>query len=296
MIDDNTDRVSDLIHLHMDQLTCSARKVARTLLADYPAAGLGTSHDLASAANVSAPTVVRMAIQLGFKGYTDMQTRLRTEVSRQGSSPVLRTIARGTGHSTTTEAGRAMRWRAKIIEATMDAVPAPEMNAAIDIVIRRSGRLLVCGGFFSDAIARILATQLSQLRPNVIYVSEPLSRDSGLILDAKRNSALIIFDLRRYEANALALARNAKCAGLDIILITDRWMSPVADVADVVLTAEVEAVPFDSFVGVLALAEVLVETATAKLGALGVRRMKEWEQHAIVHTPPFATSTEGLSR
>ena len=90
--------VSAQIHDHMDTLTDAERRVARELLTDYPAAGLGTSHSLAKAAGVSAPTVVRFAASVGFDGFTDMQHHLRAEISQGGSSPVLRALAHGAAH------------------------------------------------------------------------------------------------------------------------------------------------------------------------------------------------------
>lgn len=276
--------VSERIHASMQKLSEAERRVARALLADYPAAGLGTSHELARAAAVSAPTVVRLATHLGFAGFSDMQNRLRVEVSAGASSPILRTMAQGGTRRHSTEFGQAMHRRIEAIESTLHLVPAAELAAATALLVSCPAQVLVTGGFFSSAIARILAVQLSQVRPGVIHIEEPLRRDSGHILDARRRSVLVIFDLRRYEANSLMLAQHAKSNGIDVLLITDRWMSPISSVADVVLAVEVEAVPFDTFVAVLALVEVLVESTLAQLGAQGVNRMRRWEQHAVGHT------------
>ena len=40
------------------------------------------------------------------------------------------------------------------------------------------------------------------------------------------------FDIRRYEANLLRLAELAVDRGVKVILITDQWTSPIADVAE----------------------------------------------------------------
>ncbi|MGH3628241.1 MAG: MurR/RpiR family transcriptional regulator [Sciscionella sp.] len=280
---DNSATVAQRIHASMDELSDAERRVARALLSDYPASGLGTSHELARAAGVSAPTVVRLATRLGFAGFSDMQNRLRVEVSAGASSPVLRTMAKGTSTRHSTGFGLAMHKRIDAIEFTIRLVPAAELAAATALIAGCRAQVLVTGGFFSSAIARILAIQLSQVRAGVAFVEEPLRRDSGQILDAKKRSVVIIFDLRRYEANALTLARQAKANGIDVVLITDRWLSPISAVADVVLAVEVEAVPFDTFVAVLALVEVLVESTLTELGAKGLRRMKQWEEQALGH-------------
>lgn len=276
--------VSSLIHDHMDALTDAERRVARELLADYPAAGVGTSHSLAKAAGVSAPTVVRFATSLGFGGFTDMQHHLRTEISQNGSSPVLRALAHGSAHRHHDPVAKSMHRRIDAIEATLRLIPRSEIDSATALIAHCPARVLVTGGFFSESIARIMALQLSQVRPDVVFVQEPLRRDAGLTLDAKKRSVLIIFDLRRYEPAALEVAAQAKAAGHDVVLITDRGMSPVASRADVVLPVEAEAIPFDTFVAVMALVEVMVEMVMTLGGDKSLKRMKQWETHAVSHT------------
>ncbi|MEO3937612.1 MurR/RpiR family transcriptional regulator [Dermatophilaceae bacterium Soc4.6] len=296
---------SALIHDHMDGLTDAERRVARELLADYPAAGLGTSHSLAKLAGVSAPTVVRFATRLGFSGFTDLQHHLRTEISQGGSSPVLRALAHGSAHRHHEPVATAMHRRINAIEATLRLLPRSEIDAAAALIAHCPARVLVTGGFFSVSIARIMALQLSQVRAEVVFLEEPLRRDAGLTLDARKRSVLVIFDLRRYEPAALVVAQQAKAAGHDVVLITDRGMSPVASCADVVLAVEAEAIPFDTFVAVMALVEVVVEMVMTLGGDKSLKRMKQWENHAVSHTrtagrgglnPPDAPTTRSTQR
>lgn len=285
--------VSALIHDHMEVLTDAERRVARELLADYPAAGLATSHSLAKAAGVSAPTVVRFATSIGLRGFTDLQHHLRTEISQTGSSPVLRALAQDRGHRHHEPVAKAMHRRMDAIAATLRLIPSSEIDTAAALIAHCPARVLVTGGFFSESIARIMALQLSQVRPEVVFVQEPLRRDAGLTLDAKKRSALIIFDLRRYEPAAVEVADQAKAAGFDVVLITDRGMSPVASRADVVLPVEAEAIPFDTFVAVMALVEVMVEMVMTLGGDKSLKRMKQWESRAVSHTRTAGTGAPG---
>ena len=84
----------DEIFERMDELTPAERKVARTLLARYPAAGLESTAALAAAAGTSKPTVLRLLARLGFGSYPEFQERLRDcrlgHVVNAGSRPVPR--------------------------------------------------------------------------------------------------------------------------------------------------------------------------------------------------------------
>ena len=75
--------VKDILSDCMEELTHSERHVASILLTDYPVAGMQSITSLASIANVSTPTVVRLAKKLGFDGFSKMQEALREEVAAQ---------------------------------------------------------------------------------------------------------------------------------------------------------------------------------------------------------------------
>jgi len=54
-------------------LTPSERKLVRSLNFATPVIALGSVHQLAERVSVSAPTVMRFAVKLGFSGYADFQ-------------------------------------------------------------------------------------------------------------------------------------------------------------------------------------------------------------------------------
>lgn len=282
-IDDEQETVSARIDALMDECSEAERRVARALRADYPVAGLGSSHALAATAGVSAPTVVRFAARLGFDGFSDMQRHLHAEISDSGSSPVARTMANTALPRSEDPMSAAMRLRSDAIASTLTRLPPSEFARAVALIADCPRQVLVTGGFFSQSIARIMTLQLSQVRSNVVFVEEPLRRDVGMILDAKKSSVLVLYDLRRYEPAARTIAQYAARSGVDTILLTDRWMSPTATVADVVLPVDVTAVPFDTFVALLAVSEVIVESVMARLGPKALHRMKKWETHAVGH-------------
>ncbi|WP_250564538.1 MurR/RpiR family transcriptional regulator [Sphaerisporangium fuscum] len=81
--------VAERIRSRMGQLSAGERKVARALLAHYPSAGLGSTHELAQRAGVSALTVVRFVAHLDFDGYKQFQQALRDEVQERRASPLM---------------------------------------------------------------------------------------------------------------------------------------------------------------------------------------------------------------
>lgn len=270
--------VAELIRVHMDALRPAERKVARSLLANYPAAGLTTAAELADAASVSAPTVVRFATRLGIDGYSELQARLLAELEARQASPVSRIAADAPHGRPANVVQRECRHRADLIAASIAAIPAPELESAIAILADPRRTVLLTGGYFSHLVARYFSIQLSQIRPHVHFVAEPAHHDLGYLLEAGKRHVLVCFDIRRYEPEALSAVREAHRRHATTIVVTDEWLSPAAQHADVVLPVAVRAEPFDSLTAVVTLAESLIAALTSTMGARALSRMRSWEE------------------
>jgi DNA-binding MurR/RpiR family transcriptional regulator len=274
----------DVIFQRMDELTPAERKVARTLLARYPAAGLESTAALAAAAGTSKPTVLRLLDRLGFGSYPEFQERLRAEVTRSmNASPLSRAQARRAVASGDSVFLRAVDLRAQLVARLRDTVPPGEIERAVSSLAGRPRHVVISGGYFSRLVARMLALQLDQLIPNVDYADEPLGADVGKYLRAGRDSVAIVFDLRRYELAAKEAVSIAKNCGATVILITDESLSPSAEEADIVLPVAVDGIPFDSFAALLVLTESLVEAVFQAVGEPALERMADWERSVHIY-------------
>ena len=80
--------VKDRIEAASINLTVGERKVAATILADYPYAGLLSIKDLACQAEVSPPSISRFMTKIGLAGYQEFQRQLILEVKDGDRSPV----------------------------------------------------------------------------------------------------------------------------------------------------------------------------------------------------------------
>jgi DNA-binding MurR/RpiR family transcriptional regulator len=274
----------DEIFQRMDELTPAERKVARTLLARYPAAGLESTAALAAAAGTSKPTVLRLLDRLGFGSYPEFQQRLRDEVTRSMSgSPLSRARARQSLPSDDSVFLRAVEERARLVARLKDTVPPGEIERAVALLAGRPKHVVISGGYFSRLIARMLAMQLDQLILNVDYADEPRGADLAKYLRLGRDSVVIAYDLRRYELAAREIVSLAKTCGASVILITDESLSPSAEEADIVLPVAVDGVPFDSFAALLVLTESLVDAVFHAAGEAAIERMADWERSVHIY-------------
>ncbi len=276
--------LKDLVFQRMDELSPAEKRVARALLARYPAIGLESAAALAKAAGTSKPTVLRLLSRLGIGSYPEFQQRLRDEVTQSMSgSPVSRAQQHLAEASEDTVFSRSVALRAALIGRLPETVPPGEIERTVSILTAPPKHVVVSGGYFSRLVAWMLAMQLDQLIPNVDYADEPLGHDVGKYLRFGKDSVAIVFDLRRYELASKELVALAKSRGAIVVLITDEAMSPSAEEADVVLPVPVDGVPFDSFAALLALVEALVDTVFHALGDTAIERMTQWEQSVHIY-------------
>lgn len=266
------------IHEAMAELSNAERKVARVFLAQYPMAGLATVAELAAKAGVSAPTVIRFTNKIGFNGFPTLQRMLVKELNNLGS-PVRQypqKTAHGQDASIFRKTGEAF---ASMTQATYREIPESEFQRLVTMLSDPKRRIFVSGGRFSRFLAEYIVFHLRLLRPGVELVAfEDVSRRAA-IADADSSGVLLIFDYRRYSGQSQTLAQRMHERGAAICLMTDTWLSPIADIASNVLTSHVDGPsPFDSLVAATALVESLIAGVTEELGDAGLERLSLTEE------------------
>ena len=79
--------MSELVAAVSSELTPAERCIADEVVAEPTLLAFGTVSDLASRVGTSRPTIVRFANKLGFKGYTQLQRHVRSELSHRLARP-----------------------------------------------------------------------------------------------------------------------------------------------------------------------------------------------------------------
>ncbi|MEO0999740.1 MAG: MurR/RpiR family transcriptional regulator [Pseudomonadota bacterium] len=260
------------------QMTATERRLAAALLADYPFAGLDTIQSLAEQTRVSAPTITRFVGKIGCRGYQDFQRRLIAELKEGQRSPVdLRTAAGEGGLGTLAEfTVRA----ARACEATGTAIAEAQFGRVVDLLGDDSRAVYVLGGRMSDAVALHLSRHLRQIRRSVHHLPSDPEQWPEYLLRMRSRDVLVLFDFRRYEARLDDLARmTAGGPRAGIVLVTDKWLSPVAGRAAEVLAVPIEiGTAWDSSVGAIALVEALIVAISERDWDATQTRIEAWDR------------------
>ncbi|MGH1423957.1 MAG: MurR/RpiR family transcriptional regulator [Pseudooceanicola sp.] len=271
--------VKDRIIARRADLTASERALAEVLMRNYPVAGLQSVTRLANAAGVSTPTVIRMARKLGFDGFPDLQNALRDEAAAQIREPIARRAAwlEGAGE------GHVLNQFAQAVtdnlRNTLDTVDVAGFEAAAGLLADPGRRVHIAGGRITRSNADYLFNHLQIIRPDVTLLSQSANVWPQYILDMGPETTLVLFDIRRYEADLARLAKLATDRGASVVLFTDQWGSPISTDAAHVFNAHVEAPSsWDSTIAIMLLIEALIAKVQAAQWDSAKDRIEALEQ------------------
>lgn len=269
--------VSERIRQRLGSLSRSEQRVARLLLSGSPTLGLESSARLARHAGVSGPTVSRFVInQLGFDNYAAFQDALREEISDRVMSPVELYRQRRADQPPSELLASGGASLGDAVLGTVRGLDPAEFERAATLLADRRRSVLAIGGWFSHLIADYLVLLLREIRPGVRFVPPVASERAAALADLTRRDVVAVFDFRRYERDTREFALAARAAGAAVVLFTDPWISPVAEVADALLPAQVSGPsPFENLTPTVAVVEIML---TAVADALGENARSRFER------------------
>ncbi|MEM1161994.1 MAG: MurR/RpiR family transcriptional regulator [Pseudomonadota bacterium] len=249
--------VRSRIEQHSGSLTQTERKLAAALLSDYPYAGLAPIQELAERADVSPPSISRFVVKVGLSGYAEMQRHLLTELRHGTLSPVQIHEASGTIESG--YLGEFLSRTAAQVKSAATAITEAQFDRICALVGDRKRGLYLIGGRVSDNLARHLAFHMGQARPGVVHLPRDPETWPEYLLRMRPGDVFLAFDFRRYEAQLTTLARRAATdRRAQVVVVTDKWLSPINRTAAEVLAVPIETgTIWDSYAAAMAVTEAI---------------------------------------
>ncbi|MCL5778407.1 MurR/RpiR family transcriptional regulator [Limibaculum sp. FT325] len=251
--------IEELLRSRLDDLTRAERQVAHALLDGYPVSGLGSITQVAGSAQVSGPTVMRLARKLGFEGFTEFQEALRREVAAKISDPIRKRESWTTGAPGSPLIARFAEAVESNLRQTIGQIEPAAFDAAAACLADTRRRVLITGGRITRSMADYLFNHLQVIRPDVSQLGAAPGIWPHYLLDVRPGDVVVVFDIRRYENALLRLAEMAHGRGAEIVLFTDQWGSPIGKIARHRFSAHIEAPSaWDSSVAILMIVEALI--------------------------------------
>ena len=262
-----TDRLRSLA------LTGAEQRVAEVILADPERVAFGTVADIATAAGTGGATVMRLAAKAGFEGFRQLQESIQRDMTKR-----LRPAAERIREQQTSEThSRSAATETSNVQRTLDGVEAKSLKLATRALLSAK-TVAVISSDAAQGVASVFAADLGMLRSDVVSLFGGTVANLRLSARLGRGDVVVVVDVARYDRAVVdavgALERN----GVSVISLTDSPLAPVAKGALASFTfADVGVGPFDSYVGALALLNLLVAEVARQRSDIASRHLDRLE-------------------
>lgn len=277
--------ICELIRQKLPTFSKGQKRIAEAILSNYEETAFMTAAKLGKAVGVSESTVVRFATELGFAGYPEFQRAVR-DLIRVKLTPVQRisiTNARlGNGDLLT----NVMNSDVNKIRESLESIDREAFEKAVAHLLGAK-RVFIIGVRSSFALASFLSFNLSMIMDNV-HMIQPTSTSEVFeqILDISDGDVIFAISFPRYSTKIVKAVRYAKANKAKIVVLTDSGLSPIAEYADCLLTAESDMVSFvDSLIAPLSIINAILAAITLRrpeeIQARFERLESIWDQYDI---------------
>jgi DNA-binding MurR/RpiR family transcriptional regulator len=262
--------VIDRILLHADRLTATERKIAEVLAGEPQTIAFGTVAQVAKRAGTSGPSVVRLAVKLGYQGFVELQADVQEELAHQ-LGPARDRIRE---HPPTDVLERALVAEADNVTRTLRGVQHDVFERVVGMLADLDRDVWVLPGEWTSPVGQSLAGQLTSLRSGVTLLAGSVMAISRQLAGLAEGDTLVALDIRRYERSVVGMLDWARQRGAATVAVTDSPLSPLMRGTTERFYVTAQGVgPFDSMTGILALANALVAGVASRLRQTAVRRL-----------------------
>jgi DNA-binding MurR/RpiR family transcriptional regulator len=243
-------------------LSPKKKRVADLIMKDYKAIFFMTAKEIARACDVSEPTIVRFAADLGFTGYSDLLDHMKGLLHTE-----LTSVERLQSTQHRFEQGSILekycRNAIRNLENLIDHYPVEEMKR-IAQVISDAEAVYVTAYRASATLAHHFGYLLKKVRGGV-FVDTHLSWELiDALYTAPPGALLFAIAFPRYPRKTIELIEYARKCGVRVIGLSDNPRSPIVTAADLQLVVDIEGVSFiDPFAHVITFLGALVHEITA---------------------------------
>ncbi len=212
-------------------LSRKQKEIARFVLDNQEIVAFSSASELGGRTDSSAATVVRFCQALGYKGYIDLQSAVRDQVSRQW--PAVRRFQERLDNPLPKEdlVARAFSTDIHNIERTAERTADDRLQAAAG-EIRRARQILVVGGGLTSTVVGFFAHALQVIGLPVQCVAgggEPLALALAFL---RPEDVVIGVGFWRNLRDVVQAIEQAQEIGATTIGITDSRLSPLARLPD----------------------------------------------------------------
>lgn len=246
----------------LPELSKGHKRIAQAVLNEYDKVGYMTASKLGKYVGVSESTVVRFACVLGYDGYSEFSMAVQ-ELVRTRLTPNQRIAVTKNRMGKDNIIEKVMESDINKIRFTLDNLDKTAFYNAVDAILCAKN-IYIMGARSSEPIARLLNYNFSLIFDNVRFVQAMSSAEVfEQMYSIGEDDVLIAFSFPRYSSKMVSAVKYAKSKNVKVVVITDSKISPLAEYASFLLTAQSDMASFmDSLVAPISIINAMVVEIT----------------------------------
>ncbi len=260
------------------------RQTAKYILDNSTEAAFLTAAELARRASVSEPTVIRLATDLGFSGYPELQAALQDKLQAR-----LTTVHRLEGShryaNSKSPTIQSLLSDMTNLEATLEGLNAKTVQKVLNR-LQNADKVIILGYKMSACLAHYFQMALKKTIDNAVAVTSATGAFQEELAYTTDHSVVVAVSFPRYTKAIVRDFRLARTKSATTVAITDSVLSPVVEFADYYLLARCKAISYiDAFAAPLAMLSAISTALSIRKENESLARLQEmetlWEEGEI---------------
>lgn len=266
----------------------SHKKIGNFIIEHSDKAAYLTATKLGETIGVSESTVVRFAIELGFKGYPEFQKSLK-DLIRTNLTSVQRIAVADNIIGASDVVSKVLTSDMEKIKLSLEEVDRGTFEKAVELILE-AGTIYITGARSAGMLADFLAYYFNLIFKNIVLIhTTSASELFEQMMHISSDDVLLAISFPRYSKSTVNAVSYAKKKGAKVIALTDSEISPIAQFSDSVLYAKSEMASFvDSLVAPLSIINALIVAVSLKnknaLSDTLVELEKIWQEFDVYET------------
>lgn len=224
---------------NFSEFTNSQKSVANYLIDNQDSIAFCTLEDLASRIGVSTTTVIRFSRALGYKGYSEMQKDIQSNIKNKVALPE-RLTKSDTQIPNNQLLQESFTLDIQNIQKTMAAQKDEDLEDTIQS-LSKARRIYILGMRSSFAIAHYFTSRIGEIKENVKLIQSTGMIYPEEIIEAGEGDVCVAFMFPRYSKMVAASLSWMKNEGVKIILITSLNAAAVSGYGHIILPCSISS-------------------------------------------------------
>lgn len=207
--------------------------LANYILSNYKEVSFMSSVELARAAGVGESTVVRLAVSLGYSGYSAFQDSLQEFMQKEISTLDRFAVAEVSDEGTIYQ--KVFAKEVNIVNKVLKEIDRKKFDMVADLLSKKE-KLIILGLQGTRCLAEYAGYSFNKIRPNVFKFCDFDEYAYNFFNTIDGDTVALVFCFTRYPRKTISAMEIFKNRGIPVIVVTDSIVSPATHFADFLLT------------------------------------------------------------